>query len=230
MTTPLSQMPKPDAEPYRHKRKLYLVPTFFMTPDAPQEGQQLLERYWSEVRDHVNSLEGSLEQVSHVYHEAVFSEGEEGMKSVEQVNPKGHPFIKAMCQSSARLETTEDRAMLEEGSDWQRCIAMGLMSEKVLSTALEGYQSATSGRFEHIGNRIDETLKENEAGVLFIREDHRVQFPADVQVFYVAPPALDALKRWLNEQMRSAVQSAQQPEKPEKSDGPESTLWVPGRP
>ena len=119
--------------------------------------------------------------------------------------------------------------MLEEGSDWQRCIAMGQMSEKVLSTALEGYQGATSGRFEHIGNRINETLKANEAGVLFIREDHRVQFPDDVQVFYVAPPALDALKRWLNEQMRSAVQSAQQPEKPEKSDGPQSTLWVPGR-
>jgi len=53
-----------------------------------------------------------------------------------------------------------------------------------------------------IGARTEDTLKEGEAGALFIREDHRVQFPADVQVFYVAPPALDALKRWMNDQMR----------------------------
>jgi hypothetical protein len=27
-----------------------------------------------------------------------------------------------------------------------------------------------------------------------------VKFPADMQVFYVAPPALDEIKRWLREQ------------------------------
>ena len=52
--------------------------------------------------------------------------------------------------------------------------------------------------------RIDTTLAEGETGVLFISEDHGVQFPTDVQVFYVAPPALDALKRWLGERMRAA--------------------------
>ena len=80
-------------------------------------------------------------------------------------------------------------ALLEESSDWQRCIGIGLVSEVVLSTALDGYQQATKRRFEHIASRIDETLVGDEAGVLFIRDDHRVQFPSDIRVFYVAPPA-----------------------------------------
>ena len=210
MTTPLSQFPKPEADQYQGKRKLFLVPTFAFAPGVPEEGETLLERYWSEVRDHVNNLERSLGTVYHVYHETLFSEGDDGMKLLEGLNPKGYSFMQAMCQSTARLEATEDRALVEESSDWQRCITIGLVSEKVSSTAMQGFQEATQKRFEHIGSRIDETLKEGETGVLFIREDHRTQFPDDIQVFYVAPPGLDAIKRWIDDQIRSAVKGAQE--------------------
>lgn len=212
MTSPLSQFPKPEAEQYKGKRKLFLVPNFSFPRDAPDELNQLLDRYWSEVREHIDNLERSLSTVTHVYHETVFSEGDEGMKMLESVNPKGYSFIQAMCSSTARLEATEDRALLEESSDWQRCISVGLLSQKVLSTALEGYQQATSGRFEHIASRVDESLGEGEAGVIFVREDQRIQWPSDIQVFYVAPPALDALKRWIDDQIRTVPQSPTEPE------------------
>ena len=212
MTSPLSQFPKPEAEQYKGKRKLFLVPNFSFPRDAPDELNQLLDRYWSEVREHIDNLERSLSTVTHVYHETVFSEGDEGMKMLESLNPKGYSFIQAMCSSTARLEATEDRALLEESSDWQRCISVGLLSQKVLSTALEGYQQATSGRFEHIASRVDESLGEGEAGVIFVREDQRIQWPSDIQVFYVAPPALDALKRWIDDQIRTVPQSPTEPE------------------
>ena len=226
MTNPITQMPKPDAGQYKDARKLFLVPTFLISRDAPEDGQQILERYWSEVRDHVRNLERSLGKVVHVYHEALFSGGEEGTRLLEEMNPKGASFIQAMCLSDAQLEATEDRALVEESSDWQRCISVGLTSEKVLSTALEGYQSSTKARYEHIGARIDETLKEGESGALFIREDHRVQFPADVKVFYVAPPALDAIKRWIDDQYRAAAERFRQPPAgagPEQAGQPEGT-------
>ena len=143
---------------------------------------------------------------------------------LEALNPKGSSFILAMCKSEARLEATDDRALVEESGDWQRCIAVGLVSQKVLSTAIEGYQEATKGRFDYIGSRIDETLKEGEAGALFISDDHRVQFPSDVKVFYVAPPALDALKRWISDQVRLAserFQQSQGPAEPEQNAEPE---------
>jgi hypothetical protein len=211
MTT-LGQMPKPDAGQFKDRRKLLLVPMSLFAPGIPEEGQRLLERYWGEVRDQIYNLEKSLGNVTHIYHETVFSEGDEGMQLLEALNPLGSSFIQVMCRSTAKLEATEDRALVEESSDWQRCISIGLISEKVLDIALEGYKEATRKRYEHISSRINDTLKAGETGVIFIREDHHVQFPPDVHVFYVAPPALDALRRWINDQFRAAAQpQSQQP-------------------
>ena len=203
MTT-LSQFPKPEAGQYSGRRKLFLVPTFAMYPGGEDEERALLDRYWSEVRDHVHNLERSLGPVVRVYHESLFADGEEGMRLLEQLNPSGYSFISAMCQSTAELVATEDRATVEEHFDWQRCLTIGLISEAVQNAAVEGYRRTAQSRNEQVRQRIDATLAEGETGALFISEDHGVQFPADVQVFYVAPPALDALKRWLGERMRAA--------------------------
>ena len=221
MTTPLSQFPKPEAGQYEERRKLFLVPNLGLPSEAPEEGMQLLERYWTEVRDHIGNLERSLEKITHVYHETVFGQDEEGMKLLEVLNPRGFSFIQAMCQSSAKLEALEDRALVEESSDWQRCLSIGLVSEKVMRIAMEGFQEATRKRFEHMRSRIDETLKEGEVGVLFVREDHRIQFPTDIAVFYVAPPTLNVLKRWMDDQIRAAeriVQQTAQSEQAEEAD------------
>ena len=202
MTT-LSQFPKPDAGQYSGRRKLFLVPTFAMYPGVEDEERGLLDRYWSEVRDHVHNLERSLGPVVRVYHESLFADGDDGMRLLEQLNPFGYSFISAMCQSTAELIVTEDRETVEEHFDWQRCLSIGLMSEAVRNAAVEGYRRTAQSRNEQVRERIDATLAEGETGSLFISEDHGVQFPADVQVFSVAPPALDALKRWLGERMRA---------------------------
>ena len=215
MPTRLTQLPKPDAEQYKEERKLFLVPmpNFFLSPETPQDGLDLFESYWSEIRDHVENLERSLGKATHVYHEVVYADGDEGMLTLQEMNPKGSSFIHAMCQSDAKLEATEDRALLEESSDWLRCLSAGLVSEKVLTIAKEGYQQAANGRYEHIAKRIDETLQPGESSVLFIGADHRVQFPSDIKVFYVAPRSLDALKRWISDQMRAPA-----PPPPEQSE------------
>ena len=204
MTTRLTQMPKPEAGQFAERRKLFLVPIFLFPPDVPDDASQLLERYWSEVRDHIQNLERSLGSVAHVFHETIYSDGEEGMRMVEAMNPFGYSFIQALCGGGASLESTEDRAVVEEHSDWQRCLSIGLMSEKVMNLAVNGIQETTQKRFEHIAARISETLTASGSGALFISEGHRVQFPTDIQVFFVAPPALDALKRWIDDRMRAA--------------------------
>ena len=228
MTTPLSQMPKPEAGQYKNNRKLFLVPTFMFPPGTSKDGLELLDHYWSEVRDHVNNLESSLGQVVRVYHEAMYVNGDDGMVALEQLNPQGYSFIRVMIESSATLEATEDQEALkktsdwqQEASEWQRCMSFALMSQakiasKVAPMASEGYQESVKEyqesnkhRYEYIGSRIDETLNEGEAGILFIQENHRVQFPSDLQVFYVSPPGLDAIKRWIDDQMRGFSQNTE---------------------
>ncbi len=201
MSTPITQLPKPEVNQFKGKRKLFLVPTFFFPPNIPDEGTNILDSYWSEIRDHIDKLERSLGSISHIYHENLYLSGEEGLSLIENLNPKGLTFIKALSNSTASLEQTEDKDLWEENWDWQTCISMGLLrSQKVMKLAYESYQETTQKRFEYSSNRIDQTLLENETGILFCREDHRIQFPNDIQVFFVAPPSLDTLKKWIDNQ------------------------------
>ena len=204
MTT-IGQMPKPEAERFREDRKLLLVPLLIPFPGLPEEGQRILDRYWSEVRDQIENMERRIGKIKHVYHEAIDSSDDGGLKTLDDMNPSISGFVRTLCRSGATMEATEDRALLEESTDWQRCLTIGLMSEKVLKLASDGYQESTTQRYEHIARRIDTSLGENEVGALFIGQDHRVQFPTDVQVFYVSPPSLDEYRRWVEEQMRAEV-------------------------
>jgi len=52
---------------------------------------------------------------------------------------------------------------------------------------------------------IDETLGADEAGLFVVNEDHQVQFSDDIQVFYISPPSLDEIKRWVGAQMRRMI-------------------------
>ncbi|MYD49893.1 MAG: hypothetical protein F4W93_00205 [Dehalococcoidia bacterium] len=204
MTT-IGQMPKPEAERFREDRKLLLVPLLIPFPGLPEEGQRILDRYWSDVREQIENMERRLGKIKHVYHEAIDSSDDGGLKTLDDMNPSISGFVRTLCRSGATMEATEDRALLEESTDWQRCLTIGLMSEKVLKLASDGYQESTTQRYEHIARRIDTSLGENEVGALFIGQDHRVQFPTDVQVFYVSPPSLDEYRRWVEEQMRAEV-------------------------
>jgi hypothetical protein len=85
----------------------------------------------------------------------------------------------------------------------------------VFSKVYQAYQESGKKRDEHIAKRIDETLQADETAVLFMRESHRVQFPGDIQVFYVAPPSLDAIQRALRE--RQEIHH-REPEKEEPAD------------
>ncbi len=99
----------------------------------------------------------------------------------------------------AQIETIEDSNLLTEFMDWGKCLAVGLQNQKVFTKIYEYYTEVSKKRNEYITQQIDKTLKANETGILFMEEGHQVQFPSDIQVFYVSPPALDEIKRWLRD-------------------------------
>lgn len=204
---PLSHIPRPSASSYEGKKSLFLVPNYVAAPGIPDEGQELIEKYWSEVRDSIGNLERSLGAVSKVYHEMICAEGDEGLQHLEFLNPTACTLVRAMCQSTATLRQLEDGELVAEHTDWQRILTMGPASQKVLQASLEGYQGTLAARYMGIADRITDDLEAGDCAVLFIREDHQVQFPTEVQVFYVAPPSLDALKRWLDDFFRSPPQA-----------------------
>jgi hypothetical protein len=205
MTEATETVEKP--QPKHFGRKLYLVPFVAALQDGPPGYAEKLKVYWGEVGNHVSNLEARFGKISKVYHESVPLGGEEGLKLVEQLNEKAHRMLRRKCQQGAEFVAFEDMDLLGETMNWQRCLAV-LLSGPVLQKVSEFYREASRKRYEFMAKRIDETLKDGEAGVLIIGEDHAVQFPSDIQVFYVAPPALDELYRLLRDHARASQEQA----------------------
>ncbi len=213
MSEELGKVAKPEAKQYEGKRKLYLVPLLYSYEGAPDDYVQKFNLYWKQVNEHVRNLESKMGTVDLIYHESVTIAGKEGLKLLEKLSPSSHQISNERCQAGAKLEVIEDVELTEETMDWERHILMGFISEKVARTISELFSEASKKRYEHMANRINETLGEEETAVLFIRESHRVQFPQDIEVFSVAPPALDEIHRWMRERQTAVEQEAAEEEK-----------------
>jgi len=201
MAEQLGRIERPEISDFANKRKLYLVPLLFSGEKAPEEYQEKFSLYWAQVSEHVANLEAKIGKVSHVYHESIALGGEDGLKVLERLNPASYRIAKEKCQSGAVLEATEDKELADENMDWERFLLIGFLSQKVAKVVSDFYEETSRKRYEHIARRIDETLKADEAGILFIREGHMVQFPRDIEVFSVAPPALDEIHRWQRQRL-----------------------------
>jgi len=151
------------------------------------------------VEKQIEELELKLGSIQKIYHELAAAGDKEGLEAIKDLNEESYKIIKKKIEEGGQLQATEDSDTLTAFMDWSRCLAIGLQNQKVLSTIYQSYIEAGRKRNESIAKRLDETLKPDETGILFMREGHQVQFPTDIQVFYVAPPALDEVKRWLRD-------------------------------
>ena len=192
----LGRIERPAAEQYRGRRKLVLVPLVYSpAPDDP-EGAAALQNYWEQMRTQVAALENALGGLQRIYHESVTASEDEGMEQLRAGDQRSHAFVAGKRESGAMLEATEDIEILLETLDLQRCLMIPMASPAVASRLQEWHAEANRHRYEHIATRIDDTLTEEGMGLLLISERHQVQFPSDVEVFYVSPPALDEFRRW----------------------------------
>jgi len=196
MSKQLGKIEKLEAERFKQGKKLYLVPLVYSHKDAPDEYKEKCTRYWQQVTEQLTNLVSKIGMVNRVYHESIFQAGEDGLKATERLNPSSYQIAKNHCDNGATFEAIEEKELFEEVMDWQRCLMFGFISEKVTNIVSEFYIEAIKKRTEFIAKKISGTLKDDEAGLLFIKEGHSVQFTADIEVFSVFPPALDELHRW----------------------------------
>jgi len=210
MAEPIGKIEKPPAEPFKEGRKLYLVPVIYFNENDPSEYKEKCNRYWQQVADQISSLEAKIGEVGRVYYEYISLSGEAAMAIVERINPSSYQIAKSKCDKGAVFEAIEERELLEVAMDWERCLLLGFTSEKVASKVSEFYTEASGKRYEVMIKRINETLKDKEAGLLFVSERHRLQFPRDMEVFNIFPPALDEVHCWLRDHAK--VEEKETPE------------------
>lgn len=206
MSEQLGKIERLEAERFRKGKKLYLVPLIYCREEAPDEYKEKCDHYWQQVAEQLANLASKIGKVGRVYHESVFQSGEDGMRAMERLNPGSYHIAKTQWDNGASLEAIEEEELLEEYMDWQRCLMLGFMSEKVASKVSGFCVEAANKRNESMARKIAETLEEDEAGLLFVQDGHSVQFPAGIEVFSVFPPALDEIHRWLRDRARLGVE------------------------
>ena len=208
MAEELGKIEKPSVDKFKKGRKLYFIPLLYMGEDTPVEYLALFNKYWEQVTKQLAELESKLGTVKRIYHELIPAAGEEGCNAVKELNEKSHSLIQTTVIKGAQMEAVEDIDIMTEFMDWGRCLLVGLQNSNVMNRIYDSYIESGKKRNEFIGGKIDETLDSDEIGILFMRENHQVQFPSDIQVFYVAPPALDEIKRWMREREKDASKEA----------------------
>jgi hypothetical protein len=221
MPEQLGKIEKPEAERFKQGKKLYLVPLVYSGDEALHEYKEKCSRYWQQAAEQLTNLASKIGRVNRVYHESIFQSGEDGLKIIKRLNPSSHQIAETQCANGAIFEAVEERELFEEVMDWQRCLMLGFISDRVASKVSELHTEATKRRNEFMAKKISETLKDDEAGLLFIREGHSVQFPGDIEVFSIFPPALDEIHRWYRDQARLEMEKLAEESKEETKRGAE---------
>lgn len=196
MSEELGRVEKPEVSNFKQTRKIVQVPLVYSSKDAPPDYVELFEKYWQQVDEMITKLEARLGRVTVILHESIADSGEEGYKVMQELNPQSHTICMARSKNGGRLVAFEDPALLADVMDWERCMMIGFLSENVARRVYESFSESSKLRYQHISKAIADLLKDGDIALLFIREGHAVQFPPDVDVFMVAPPALDEIHRW----------------------------------
>ncbi|MFC1971422.1 hypothetical protein ACFLV0_05825 [Chloroflexota bacterium] len=197
MVDELGKIEKPPVEVFKKGRKLYFIPLVYCGEGPPEDYLEIYNNYWEQVEKQLSDLELKLGKVNRTYHELISTAGEEGSNTIKDLNDRSYKIIQTCLDRGAQFEAVEDNDLLTEFMDWSRCLIIGLQNQKVISRVYESYSEVSDKRHKYISASIDGTLDTDETGILLMRENHQVQFPSDIQVFYIAPPALDEIKRWL---------------------------------
>jgi hypothetical protein len=195
----LGKLEKPEAAKFKEGRKLIFVPLVFSMHEHDPEFDKLNNKYWEQVIEQVNKLQEKLVDVTRIYHEFIPDDGEGGVKAIDKMDTGTNKVIKSLVTKGATVMAAESADLLDEFMDWNRCLSLRLSNQGVFTKLVQFYNDAQKKREEWIAKSIDGTLGSEEFGIIFMRENHKVQFPTDIEVFYVAPPSLDEIKRWVRE-------------------------------
>ena len=207
---PIGKIEKPTVEQFRRGvRKLYVVPLVYpgsgLKKESRKEYAKKIEKYWKEVKNRIQDLEAKLGKVNRIYHEMVNQGGKEGAEILKKLSQESYPIVQSSLERGSLVQATEDEELVRQSMDWARCLATGPQNGQVLAKLTEFYIQTMKRRDEVIGKKIDESLKSDEVGILFMREGSNVKFPSDIEIFRISPPVLDDIHRFLEDLYASST-------------------------
>ena len=206
----LGKISKPSVDRFKNKKRLIYVPVFFFPPQISEiKENNPFNDYWAEIADNINKLELSLGKIDIIFHEMNTKSKEDGLNIIENLNPDGIDFIKILHNSGSKISDFENEELITELMDWQRASSSGIMSTKAREIISKEYNETNSQRNKNLLNKISEELNIGSNGILFMREDHGLQFDNETEVFYVSSNTISKVHEWLKIEIEKLMNPAQ---------------------
>ena len=214
----LGKIEKPEAESFRSKRKLYVIPTLPFEELALEFhiDKPKIERFWGEVREKINYFISTYGNAILVYVEGIEDNKKAGIEYFEKFGKDNNHYklIKDLMDSGAILK----------GIDKEESLRLSkILFEEYSKSFLPEIKEIHQGFFgkdidfdewrEYLVKKIQETqdemnkftsnlineLPDNSNGVLIITEGRPIDYPQGLDVFLIRPPAFDEIAKKLRE-------------------------------
>ncbi len=190
----------------KNTRKLIYVPIVHTEADMGSMRDPIKDKYidkygqskWSDHIKKINSMwehiENKLLTLSLSYrHVTIYQDGlpncgveKKIVSEIAKNGSKNHQLIVKLLDKGARLVGTEDpKLLMEEYNAIRGALNQNNKSDKGLVDKYKGKaENNLYMRDKYISQRIDETLKEDETGILFIGLMHKVNeiLPKDIKI------------------------------------------------
>jgi len=155
--------------------------------DAWKGHIRTVESFWDVIIDHFASVDVSGMKI---YQDGMVAEGEIGEKIVEEslnLGSRNYQLVSKLLKRGAILVKTEDFNLVKI----ERDRLLKITQAKTVAEKLLGFtrykltkNMLLNKRDEYIAQRIDETLHEDQTGILFIGAYHNIKrkLPGDIQI------------------------------------------------
>ncbi len=216
----LGKIEKPEADSFKEKRKLYVVPTLPFEELAMEVDidKAKVERFWGEVREKIEYFRSTYGNISMVYVEGMNEDETKGIEFFERFGKESnhYKFIKNLTESGAKLKGIDSTGSLRQAkilfdeysksfSPETEDIHKGFYGKEVDFDKWREYlvkriQEIQDGISKHATGIISE-LPENSNGVLIFTDGRPIDYPSGIDVFQIRPPAFDELARMLRDKV-----------------------------
>lgn len=178
-------------------RMLLLVPRMYTEEEfkglasaLPEDfGPKTLE-FWSYVEEKVQPFAGKIQRI---YRDEACQGGERGLAHLSSIDRENFLIVRKLVENGAVFEATEDSLLVAESKSW-----LDMIKQSPLDTMpLELYQETVRERDDYVTRRIDETLLDEETGVLFLKPGREIKLYEGVKIIKVCRfDPTDYLRSW----------------------------------
>ena len=210
----LGKIDKPDAEKFSEKRKLYVVPILPFEEMSSQFNLEnaKIERFWGEVREKIEHFLSVYGNIGTLYIEGIGDDKEHDIKLFEKYGTESNHYklLKNLVENDAKIRGIDKeslhgklRLIYEEYSKSFlpeiKEIHEGFYGKEI---DFDGWRKFLTDRIQEIQGEMTKftsdilkEMPENTNGVLIITEGRVIEYPDDVDIFQIRPPAFDEIVR-----------------------------------